>query len=231
MVYASGSKPPLDPSGGWEIEEALDVEYAHAMAPNAKIYLVEANSSFYSDLFPAVLVANNLIACGQTTSCPSGSTGKGEVSMSWGGGEFSGEKSYDSFFTTPGVVYFAASGDVPGTSYPCVSQNVVCVGGTSTARQYTTGNFVNEYTWPEAGGGVSNYESSPPISPKWETIFNTEWPVILRPITPLNNSLTGGFPMLHWIPTRTPASGYMPKVPATVTPPGTYWVEQVWLRH
>ena len=162
VVYASGAKPPLDSSGGWEIEEALDVEYAHAMAPNAKIYLVEANSNNYSDLFPAVRVAGNLIACGETTTCPSGSTGKGEVSMSWGGGEFSGETSYDSLFTTPGVVYFAASGDIPGTSYPCVSQNVVCVGGTSTARQYTSGNFVNEYTWPEAGGGVSNYESSPP---------------------------------------------------------------------
>jgi kumamolisin len=162
VVYASGSKPPVDPSGGWELEEALDVEYAHAMAPNAKIYLVEANSNNDSDLFPAVQVAGNLLACGETTRCPSGSTGKGEVSMSWGGGEFSGETSDDSLFTTPGVVYFAASGDVPGTSYPCVSPNVVCVGGTSTARQYTTGNFVNEISWPEAGGGVSNYESGPP---------------------------------------------------------------------
>ncbi len=162
VVYASGSKPPVDPSGGWEIEEALDVEYAHAMAPNAKIYLVEANSSYYSDLFPAVQVASNLIACGRTTTCPSGSTGKGEVSMSWGGSEFSGETSYDSYFTTPNVVYFAASGDVPGTSYPCVSPHVVCIGGTSTARQYTSGNFVNEITWAESGGGVSGYESSPP---------------------------------------------------------------------
>jgi len=161
VVYASGSKPPVDPSGGWEIEEALDVEYAHAIAPNAKIYLVEANSNTFSDLFAAVKVAGNLIACGQTTTCPSGSTGKGEVSMSWGGSEFSGETSYDSVFTSPGVVYFAASGDVPGTSYPCTSQNVVCVGGTSTARQYTSGNFVNEITWPEAGGGVSGYEQGP----------------------------------------------------------------------
>ena len=88
MVYASGTKPPLDSSGGWEIEEALDVEYAHAMAPNAKIYLVEANSNSFSDLFVAVKVASNLIACGQTATCPSGSTGKGEVSMSWGGSEF-----------------------------------------------------------------------------------------------------------------------------------------------
>ena len=162
VVYASGSKPPVDPFGGWELEEALDVEYAHAMAPYAKIYLVEANSGYYSDLFPAVKVASNLIACGKTTTCPSGSAGKGEVSMSWGGSEFSGETSYDSYFKTPGVVYFAASGDTPGTSYPCASTNVVCIGGTSTARQYTSGNFVNEVTWAESGGGVSGFETSPP---------------------------------------------------------------------
>jgi len=162
VVYASGSKPPLDPSGGWEIEEALDVEYAHSMAPYAKIYLVEAASNSNPDLFSAVKVASNLIACGQTTTCPSGSTGQGEVSMSWGGAEFSGETSYDPLFTTPNVVYFAASGDVPGTSYPCVSTHVVCIGGTSTARQYTSGNFVDELTWTESGGGVSGYEPSPP---------------------------------------------------------------------
>lgn len=162
VVYASGTKPPLDPSGGWEIEEALDVDMAHAMAPYATIYLVEAKSSYYSDLFPAVQVASNLVACGKTTTCPSGSTGKGEVSMSWGGSEFSGETSYDSYFQTPNVVYFAASGDSPGTSYPCASRYVVCVGGTSTARQYTSGDFVNEITWPEAGGGVSGYVPSPP---------------------------------------------------------------------
>ena len=162
VVYASGDRPPLDHTGGWEIEEALDVDYAHAMAPYAKIYLVEANSSDDADLFGAVKVASNLIVCGKTKSCSSGSTGKGEVVMSWGGSEFSGETSYDSLFTTPGVVYFAAAGDFPGTSYPCVSPNVICIGGTSTARQYTTGNFVNEITWTESGGGVSGYEPSPP---------------------------------------------------------------------
>jgi subtilase family serine protease len=162
VVYASGTKPPLDPSGGWEVEEALDVDMAHAMAPYATIYLVEAASSNFSDLFAAVKVASNLIACDKTTTCPSGSTGKGEVSMSWGGSEFAGETSYDSYFQTPNVVYFAASGDFPGTSYPCASQYVVCVGGTSTARQYTSGNFVNEVTWTEAGGGVSGYVPSPP---------------------------------------------------------------------
>ena len=51
VVYASGTKPATDPSGGWEVEEALDIEYAHAMAPHAMIYLVEAATNSFSDLF------------------------------------------------------------------------------------------------------------------------------------------------------------------------------------
>ncbi len=36
--------PAADPTGGWEMEEALDVEWAHAIAPAAKIVLVEASA-------------------------------------------------------------------------------------------------------------------------------------------------------------------------------------------
>ena len=78
----TSSPPPTDQTGGWETEEALDVESAHAMAPGANIVLVEANSNSNSDLFTAVQAANNL--------------GVNVVSMSWGGSEFSGENSYDS---------------------------------------------------------------------------------------------------------------------------------------
>ena len=38
------SYPASDPTGGWELEESLDVEWAHAMAPGANIMLVEASS-------------------------------------------------------------------------------------------------------------------------------------------------------------------------------------------
>lgn len=85
VVYATGTKPSLDPTGGWELEESLDIEWAHAMAPNAKIYLVEAASENDTDLFPAVNVASNLVHCGLTTTCPGTATGRGEVVMSWGG--------------------------------------------------------------------------------------------------------------------------------------------------
>lgn len=161
VVYASGSEPGLDPTGGWEIEESLDIEYSHAMAPNATLYLVEANSNSDADLFNAVLVASNLVACGQTAACPAHSKGKGEVSMSWGSTEFPQELSLDAFFATPGVVYFASAGDDPGPSYPCVSPDVVCAGGTSTARSEYNGNFIAEITWQDAGGGVSVYEPTP----------------------------------------------------------------------
>jgi hypothetical protein len=38
---------------------------------------------------------------------------------------------------------------------------VVCVGGTSTAHDFSTGNFVNEVTWDQGGGGLSAYEARP----------------------------------------------------------------------
>jgi kumamolisin len=71
VVFASGWQPARDP--GWELEMALDVQMAHAMAPNAKLYLVEAASNSDSDLLAAVDKAAQLVA----------SAGGGEVSMSW----------------------------------------------------------------------------------------------------------------------------------------------------
>ena len=162
VVYAQGTQPATDPSGGWELEEALDIEYSHAMAPHAMLYLVEANTNSFSDLFSAVLVATNLVRCGKPTTCPSDAHGRGEVSMSWGGGEFDTEANYDFRVTGHGVVYLAATGDAAGVIYPSASPNVIGVGGTSTARSLNTGNLIQEISWSDAGGGLSFYEPTPP---------------------------------------------------------------------
>jgi kumamolisin len=153
VVYASGTPPALDPSGGWELEASLDIEWAHAMAPNAKIFLVEATTNSFANLFQAVAVASNLVA----------TNGGGEVSMSWGSGEFTIEtnSAHDGVFTTPGVVYIASSGDSPRTSWPGVSPNVVSAGGTTLSRDLNTGDFVLENTWQDSGGGPSRYEPRP----------------------------------------------------------------------
>jgi kumamolisin len=166
VVYATGTQPGDDPTGTSEFEASIDIEYSHAMAPNATIYLVEAASLSGSDLFPAVLVASNLVACGKTTTCPAGSKGQGQVSMSWGGLEFAQETELDSFFTTPNVVYVASSGDSPGVSYPCASPNVLCAGGTTNSRSLETGNLIAQIGWSEAGGGISAYEPIPKYQAK-----------------------------------------------------------------
>ena len=137
---------------GWGGEIALDVEWAHALAPGANILLVEANSSSYSDLMSAVTYAR-------------GVAGVSVVSMSWGGSEFSGETSYDSIFTTPaghqGVTFVASTGDSgqPG-GYPAYSKNVVAVGGTRLTLG--SGNsYAGETAWSGSGGGISAVESKP----------------------------------------------------------------------
>jgi kumamolisin len=147
----TATRPPVDPSGGWEIEESLDIEWAHAMAPLATLYLVEAQSNSFSDLLCAVTVASGLVQ----------KAGGGEVSMSWGSGEFSAETTFDPLFTTPGVVYFASAGDSPGASYPSASPNVVSVGGTSVSRNSVTGAFIGENVWQDAGSGPSRFEPRP----------------------------------------------------------------------
>ncbi len=64
---------------------------------------------------------------------------------------------------TPGVVYFAASGDSGlGVSlYPAASPNVVAVGGTYFNRD-SNGNFTYEQYYTGGGGGdISPYEPRP----------------------------------------------------------------------
>jgi kumamolisin len=155
VVYATSagtttSTPPAYDSG-WEMEISLDIQWAHAMAPKATIILVEANSSNLSDMFAAVSLAGRLVTAGSG----------GQVSNSWGAGEFFGETNSDSTFTGSNVVYFVAAGDNPGTSYPAVSPNVVAVGGTTISRNKMTGNFVSQSAWSSGGGGPSKYEKRP----------------------------------------------------------------------
>lgn len=134
---------------GWALEMSLDVEWAHAIAPGAKILLVEARSSSLSDLLAAVDYAR-------------GRSGVTAVSMSWGGSEFASEAQYDSHFTSSaGVTFYASSGDSGhGVSWPAVSSNVVGVGGTTVAFN-STGGLSSETAWSGSGGGLSLYENEP----------------------------------------------------------------------
>jgi len=140
---------------GWSLETAMDVEWAHAVAPAARIILVEATSSSASDLMTAVQTAARLANV---------------VSMSWGGGEWSGQTAYDtaSYFANSNVTFVAASGDdggASGVSWPASSPYVLSVGGTALyddgteAAWSASGSYWSGYSG--STGGVSRYESLP----------------------------------------------------------------------
>ena len=146
IVYASGGKPRNN--SGWSQEEDLDIEWAHAMAPSAKIVLVEASSATTTALYSADDVAATL-------------AGARQCSNSWGGSEYSGENSSDSHFNHAGVTYFFATGDAGGArDYPPASPNVVAVGGTSLTLT-GSGSRSSETVWNGTGCGPSQYESRP----------------------------------------------------------------------
>src|SRR6266536_13330 len=129
---------------GWALEISLDVQWAHAIAPGAKILLVEASSNSFANLLAAEDYAK---------------THADYVSNSWGASEFSGESSYDSHFVQSGVGFFVSSGDAGlPAEYPSASPNVISVGGTTL--HFSGGNFTSETGWSGGGGGCSAYETA-----------------------------------------------------------------------
>jgi len=128
----------------WALEISLDIQWAHAIAPGAKILLVEAATNNFTDLLAAEDYAR---AHAQY------------VSNSWGGSEFSTERSYDFHFEGKGVSFFFSSGDsgLPA-EWPSASSNVVSVGGTTL--HFDGGlNLTGETGWSLGGGGCSAYEA------------------------------------------------------------------------
>lgn len=157
IAYPSGK--PTTKNSGWALETAMDVEWAHAVAPDAKILLCVAKSASISNLVAAVDYAT--------------SHGAQVVSNSWGGSEFSGENSYDSHFSHTGITYLASSGDNgAGVEWPSVSSDVVSVGGT-TLNIASDGTYQSETGWSGSGGGTSYYLSRPSYQNTWQNIVGS----------------------------------------------------------
>jgi subtilase family serine protease len=144
-VYSNGRQPVAN--ANWSVEIALDVEWAHAIAPKATILLVETPTNSLSDLLSGVSMAVR--------------DGASAVSMSWTAGEFSGEAAQDNHFVSNGVTFVAASGDNgTGTVYPAASPDVIGVGGTKLALG-ANGSYQSETAWRGSGGGLSSFEREP----------------------------------------------------------------------
>jgi hypothetical protein len=144
-------------AGNWEGEEALDVEWAHVMAPGASIVLVEANSASYQDLMAAVSTARNIAG----VSVISMSFEESYSALMQSGVD---PANYEQDLTTPGghtgITFVASSGDAGAPSgFPAESANVVAVGGTTLTLN--NNNYGSETGWAGSGGGISSTVPQP----------------------------------------------------------------------
>jgi hypothetical protein len=132
-------------NSGWATEIALDVEWAHATAPYARIILIEASYPG-NQLLTAVQLANRM--------------GPGVVSQSFGSLENGGTSSSDATFSVANMTYLAATGDAGAqVNWPAVSSHVLAVGGTSLT--YSGSGARTESVWSGTGGGVSAFVATP----------------------------------------------------------------------
>ncbi|MET3105568.1 hypothetical protein AAKU58_000377 [Oxalobacteraceae bacterium GrIS 1.18] len=130
----------------WAVEIAMDVQWAHAIAPLARLVLIESADATVPTMSGAIGLANLM--------------GPGVVSMSFGGTEGSYVLAADSYFQSKGMSYFASTGDSgAGVSWPSSSPYVVAVGGTTLT--YSGTGSRSEVVWSKTGGGVSAFEPTP----------------------------------------------------------------------
>ena len=170
VINQSGATDDTDIVG----EASLDVEWAHAVAPDASIIVYNADNN----------ARNSIEVLANAMHAVSLMSGVSVVTLSYGEPEYdvSDETSLDADFTTPGVTFLAASGDSGAygnggrvaVNYPAASPNVVSVGGTSividSAGDYPGTGVGGETGWGYgtssgsdggSGGGLSTVESEP----------------------------------------------------------------------
>jgi uncharacterized repeat protein (TIGR02543 family) len=146
---------------GWAEETALDVEWAHAMAPGAAIRLQLSSDNLLVNMFGAF---NTLISL---TNPPN------VISLSWSATEGSWANLYSTLFSSAasrGIKVYVSTGDKGayngGTSisvnYPASDPNVIAVGGTVPYYNTVQGtDEYYEYGWSGSGGGYSSVFTEP----------------------------------------------------------------------
>jgi subtilase family serine protease len=183
-VYQPQGAPCSDPTG-WGVETALDVEWAHAMAPGASIHLIEAKSASNANLFGAwnYSLKHHL-----------GSV----ISNSWGGnGACSSSPAYlVAQAAKAGVTILASAGDSGawGSGQRLAAQEpadcaaVVTVGGT-TLKLGTSGGYSSESAWSGGGGGYvpktsePSYQSTDNITDSYAELGKPDVAAVANPST------------------------------------------------
>jgi subtilase family serine protease len=172
----SPTAPRNSPHSSWSLEESLDVEWAHSIAPGANIVLFEANSASNNNLATAVRTA--------ATAAPYLALGIPQASVisnSYGSSDRATDAAQDTSTYAPisnanQISLVFSSGDSGTIEYPSSSPYVLGVGGTEVSLKvgpfgtsWTSETTYNDQadvtshggTYGSSGGGVSTFESEP----------------------------------------------------------------------
>ncbi len=175
-VISPFGTPSVDP--GYYVETALDIEIAHAIAPDATIDLVLANVDTITDFTQFLPIAL------QSTKYAVDNNLGDVISQSFGVGESCATAAYvqaeQQVFTAArakGITVLASTGDSGATAITCSSAGiseelgislpsadplVTAVGGTTLSATLKKGQYAGEVVWNEdsngagaTGGGIS----------------------------------------------------------------------------
>jgi subtilase family serine protease len=147
---------------GWAEETTLDVLWAHAIAPAARILLVQASSNNDPDIYAATkwAVDNNVgdvisQSFGEAETCVDPALLRQEHAM------FAEAQS-------KGMTVFASSGDSGAAQFDCAGENAILaasspasdplvtgVGGTTLNASSLTGSYLGETAWTEPTYGCN----------------------------------------------------------------------------
>ena len=119
------------------------VQMVNTVSPGATVYVIEAKSVGYNDIYTAIQTAVNL--------------GVNVVLLPFGADEFSTQDSKTPMFLNTNIVWIAPSGSYDRPSFPATYSGVIAVGGTTLS---SVAPFV-ETAWAESGVGMSTRERMP----------------------------------------------------------------------
>jgi subtilase family serine protease len=157
--------PPPDPTAGWLVESALDVDMVSANCPKCKILLVESNDDLMNNLGTAVDTAARLGATSISNSYVAQEQSTDALPIAQGG--------VLPYYVHPGIAVVAGSGDYGyslaaggyGALIPAAFPSVVTAGGTELHRDPGTQRGWSETVWDGTGSGCSTVERMP----AWQT--------------------------------------------------------------
>ena len=186
VIHPAGDVPAFDPANvdqqGWAFETTLDVEYAHAMAPDATILLVETPVAETQGTqgFPEIMKAERYVVRHRLADVITQSFGATENTFKDPQRDIDGLRGAFKQAAAAHITVLAASGDLGATdvkrdgetlykhrvdSWPSSDPLVTSVGGTRLSLKASGKRSKKDVVWNDgygaSGGGTSRVFSRP----------------------------------------------------------------------